>query len=156
MRFLVSTCAAYRLVPVIQCCAGFTSAQASVVYRSTLQARIKACGWDDTDTLNSANNLSNALLSDGKAHQAADIFRETLRRQQKLLGRQHTETIKTANNLAFTLLGIDGAGEEALVWFREVVAASVAWHGPGHPHTLAAKNSLAGALFSLQKFTEAM
>ena len=59
------------------------------------------------------------------------------------------------NNLAFSLLYIEGGGEEALALFREVAAAAVALHGPRHPETLAAKNSLAGALLGQQRFAEA-
>ena len=96
-------------------------------------------------TLETKNNLANALSDVGEWAEARRLYEEVLAEETAQLGPTHPDTLLTKGNLA-TLLDEMGELAEARRLYEEVLAGQSAQLGPAHTSTLRTKNNLANLL----------
>jgi tetratricopeptide (TPR) repeat protein len=65
----------------------------------------KILGQEHPDTLQTMNNLANALHHQDKYKEAEKLYQQTLELREKILGHEHPDTLKTMNCLALVLEG---------------------------------------------------
>jgi tetratricopeptide (TPR) repeat protein len=122
-----------------------------------------ACAWwstaqrlpeEDEQRMRAAENMADALNSQGKFTEAQTLYREMLEVLQRVLGPEHPETLNTAGNLANTL-NAQGKYAEAETMYHEVLLIKRRVLGPEYPDTLATAGNLANALNNQGKHAEA-
>ncbi|MFI6138861.1 tetratricopeptide repeat protein, partial [Streptomyces griseus] len=84
--------------------------QAADLHRQNLTDYERVLGPDHPHTLNSRNNLANALSRLGEHQQAADLHRQNLTDYERVLGPDHPHTLNSRNNLAGARARLAGAG----------------------------------------------
>jgi tetratricopeptide (TPR) repeat protein/tRNA A-37 threonylcarbamoyl transferase component Bud32 len=99
-------------------------------------------GPDHVDTLQSMNNLANALSDLNRYEEALELRQETLDRRRATLGPDHVETLMSMRNLASSLADIHHY-DEACKLEKETLTLVRAKLGPSDPATLACMNNLA-------------
>ncbi len=75
--------------------------QAAKLFEEILGERVKVLGFDDFDTLATANNLGLVYKALHRFPEAEELLQRTLSGREKLLGGDNPDTLVTANNLAF-------------------------------------------------------
>jgi tetratricopeptide (TPR) repeat protein len=109
---------------------------------------------ENVHRLDSASNLADALLSQGKYAEAETMYRKVVAVQQRVMGPVHPNTLGTTMNLASALVK-QGKYLKAETMYRELLAVQKRVVGPEHPNTLSTASNLANALFSQGKHTDA-
>ncbi|MFG2233606.1 tetratricopeptide repeat protein [Streptomyces sp. NPDC048723] len=105
----------------------------------------RSLGPDHLETLNSRNNLADALDLFGRHQEAADLHQQVLTARERALGADHADTLLSRNNLALALDDL-GRHQEAADLHRQVLTTRERVLGPAHPHTLHSRDHLAAAL----------
>jgi len=70
------------------------------MHRGALEGYEQVLGRDHPSTLNSINNITLVLDSQGKYTEAEAMHREALEGYEKVFGRDHPSTLNSMNNLA--------------------------------------------------------
>jgi hypothetical protein len=111
---------------------------------------------EDDQRLRAAENMADALNSQGKFTEAQTLYREMLEVLPRVLGPEHPNTLKTASNLALSdSLDDQGKRGETEITFREVLVVQRRVLGPEHRNTLKTASNLARSLSNQGKCTEA-
>jgi tetratricopeptide (TPR) repeat protein len=127
---------------------------AEEVLRATAEAREKALGPDNADTLRSRTRVAYAQYRQGKYNEAAEGFRGIVALEERMFGPMHPDTLLARNGLAIAL---DNAGKpgEAEAEHRRILAIREKVLGPEHPDTLRTRNNIALTLDRQGKHAEA-
>ncbi|MFD0123015.1 FxSxx-COOH system tetratricopeptide repeat protein [Streptomyces virginiae] len=128
--------------------------QAAALAEQSLNRLQPELGNDHPDTLESRNNLANALQDLGRHQEAADLHQQNLTTRERTLGPNHPSTHSSRNNLANALYGL-GRHQEAADLHQQNLTTRERTLGPDHPSTLGSRNNLANALRSLGRHQEA-
>jgi serine/threonine protein kinase/tetratricopeptide (TPR) repeat protein len=112
-------------------------------------------GPNDSNTLNTMNNLAHAYQRVGKLDKALALFQETFRRKEATLGPDDRSTLATKDNLAAAHAD-GGDWRMAIPLHEQVLAASRANLGPDDPDTLNTMNNLAFAYLAGGRVREAL
>ena len=115
------------------------------MHRQVLQVRRRVLGEEHPDTLNSKNNLANAVEFQGKCQEAEKMHREVLEVRSRVLREEHPNTLNSKNNLA-NAVEFQGKWQEAEKMHREVLEARRRVLGEDHPETLTSMANLASAV----------
>ncbi|MFJ3926189.1 FxSxx-COOH system tetratricopeptide repeat protein [Streptomyces sp. NPDC090022] len=116
--------------------------------------RNRVLGPVHLDTLDSRNNLANALYELGRYQEAADLHQQTLTDIVHILGPDHPHALTSSNNVANVLYEL-GQHQEAADLHQQTLTDRTRIIGPDHPDTLSSRNNLAIALFELERYQEA-
>jgi tetratricopeptide (TPR) repeat protein len=127
---------------------------AEKLFRSVIEARARALGPENPNTLDSRHRLIYALSRQSKYAQAEAEAREVLRLREKVLGPDNPDTAVSRYDLAEPLVE-QGKYAEAETLYRDVIRLEEKVLGPEHPRTLAARVGLATVLSSDGKTAEA-
>jgi eukaryotic-like serine/threonine-protein kinase len=111
-------------------------------------------GPDHVNTLQSVNNLANALSDLGNYEEALKLREDTLARRRATLGPDHVETLMSMRNLANSYADMHRY-EEARKLEEETLPLVRAKLGPSHRDTLACMNNLALTYTALERFEDA-
>jgi tetratricopeptide (TPR) repeat protein len=116
--------------------------EAEGVLRTAAEARSRALGPDNADTLRSQTRLAYALYRQGKYYEAIEGFRAIVSQEEKLFGPMNADTLLSRNGLAIAL---DNGGKpaEAEAEHRRILAIREKVLGPEHPDTLRTRNNIA-------------
>ncbi|HZE58028.1 MAG TPA: tetratricopeptide repeat protein [Chthoniobacterales bacterium] len=116
--------------------------EAEQVLRGAAEARERALGPDNADTLRSRMRLAYAQYRQGKYNDAIEGFRAIVAREEKLFGPMNVDTLLSRNGLAIAL---DNGGKpaEAEAEHRRILAIREKVLGPEHPDTLRTRNNIA-------------
>jgi tetratricopeptide (TPR) repeat protein len=124
------------------------------VLRAAAEAREKAFGANNADTLRSRTRVAYAQYRQGKYNEAVEGFRGIVALEERMFGPMHPDTLLARNGLAIAL---DNAGKpgEAEAEHRRILAIRQKVLGPEHPDTLRTRNNIALALDRQGKHAEA-
>jgi tetratricopeptide (TPR) repeat protein len=124
------------------------------VLRAAAEAREKALGADNADTLRSRTRVAYAQYRQGKYNEAVEGFRGIVGLEERMFGPMHPDTLLARNGLAIAL---DNAGKpgEAEAEHRRILAIREKVLGPEHPDTLRTRNNIALTLDRQGKHAEA-
>src|SRR5229473_1010305 len=122
--------------------------------QQSLEIRKHFLGPEHPDTLNSMNDLADALNHDGHYAEAEKVDRETLDLRRRVLGPEHPDTINSMNNLEVCLIYL-GRYPEAEKLDRETLDLRRRVLGPENPQTLNLMHNLAFVLSLEGRYTEA-
>jgi tetratricopeptide (TPR) repeat protein len=127
---------------------------AEEVLRAAADAREKALGPDNADTLRSRTRVAYAQYRQGKYNEAVEGFRGIVALEERMFGPMHPDTLLARNGLAIAL---DNAGKpsEAEAEHRRILAIREKVLGPDHPDTLRTRNNIALTLDRQGKHAEA-
>lgn len=127
---------------------------AEEVLRAAAEAREKALGADNADTLRSRTRVAYAQYRQGKYNEAVEGFRGIVALEERMFGPMHPDTLLARNGLAIAL---DNAGKpgEAEAEHRRILAIREKVLGPEHPDTLRTRNNIALTLDRQGKHAEA-
>jgi tetratricopeptide (TPR) repeat protein len=127
---------------------------AEEVLRAAAEAREKALGADNADTLRSRTRVAYAQYRQGKYNDAVEGFRGIVGLEERMFGPMHPDTLLARNGLAIAL---DNAGKpgEAEAEHRRILAIRDKVLGPEHPDTLRTRNNIALTLDRQGKHAEA-
>ena len=116
--------------------------EAEGVLRAAADARSRALGPDNADTLRSQTRLAYAQYRQGKYNEAIEGFRAIVAQEEKLFGPMNADTLLSRNGLAIAL---DNGGKpaEAEAEHRRILAIREKVLGPEHPDTLRTRNNIA-------------
>ncbi|HEX4631854.1 MAG TPA: tetratricopeptide repeat protein [Chthoniobacterales bacterium] len=128
--------------------------EAEDVLRAAADAREKALGADNADTLRSRTRVAYAQYRQGKYNEAVEGFRGIVGLEERMFGPMHPDTLLARNGLAIAL---DNAGKpgEAEAEHRRILAIREKVLGPEHPDTLRTRNNIALTLDRQGKHAEA-
>jgi tetratricopeptide (TPR) repeat protein len=127
---------------------------AEKLFRSVIEARARALGPENPNTLDSRHRLIYALSRRSKYAEAEAEARGVLRLREKVLGPDNPDTAVSRYDLAEPLVE-QGKYAEAETLYRDVIRLEEKVLGPEHPRTLAARVGLATVLSSEGKTAEA-
>ena len=127
---------------------------AEKLFRSVIEARARALGPENPNTLDSRHRLIYALSRQSKYAEAEAEARQVLKLREKVLGPDNPDTAVSRYNLAEPLVE-QGKYGEAETLYREVIRLDEKVLSPEHPRTLAARVGLATVLGSEGKNAEA-
>jgi tetratricopeptide (TPR) repeat protein len=127
---------------------------AEKLFRSVIEARARALGPENPNTLDSRHRLIYALSRQSKYAEAEAEAREVRRLREKVLGPDNPDTAVSRYDLAEPLVE-QGKYAEAETLYREVIRLEEKMLSPEHPRTLAARVGLATVLSSEGKTAEA-
>jgi serine/threonine protein kinase len=128
--------------------------RAQALLQQSMEIRRRVLGPEHPDTLNSMNDLAEALRNEGHYAEAEKLQRETLDIRRRVLGPEDPDTLNSMNNLANTLWE-DGKYAEAEKLNRATLDVRRRVLGPEHPDTLKSMSNLAYVLDDLGRDTEA-
>lgn len=116
--------------------------EAEGVLRAAAEARSRALGPDNPDTLRSQTRLAYSEYRQGKYNEAIEGFRAIVAQEEKLFGPMNADTLLSRNGLAIAL---DNGGKpaEAEAEHRRILAIREKVLGPEHPDTLRTRNNIA-------------
>ena len=116
--------------------------EAEGVLRAAAEARSRALGPDNADTLRSQTRLAYAQYRQGKYNEAIEGFRAIVAQEEKLFGPINADTLLSRNGLAIAL---DNGGKpaEAEAEHRRILEIREKVLGPEHPDTLRTRNNIA-------------
>jgi tetratricopeptide (TPR) repeat protein len=128
--------------------------EAENVLRAAAEAREKALGPDNADTLRSRARVAYAQYRQGNYNEAVEGFRGIVGLEERMFGPMHPDTLLARNGLAIAL---DNAGKpgEAEAEHRRILAIREKVLGPEHPDTLRTRNNIALTLDRQGKHAEA-
>ncbi|MFL6521004.1 MAG: tetratricopeptide repeat protein [Chthoniobacterales bacterium] len=128
--------------------------EAEDVLRAAAEAREKALGADNADTLRSRTRVAYAQYRQGKYNEAVEGFRGIVGLEERMFGPMHPDTLLARNGLAIAL---DNAGKpgEAEAEHRRILAIREKVLGPEHPDTLRTRNNIALTLDRQGRHAEA-
>jgi tetratricopeptide (TPR) repeat protein len=128
--------------------------EAEEILRAAAEAREKALGADNADTLRSRTRVAYAQYRQGKYNEAVEGFRGIVALEERMFGPMHPDTLLARNGLAIAL---DNAGKpgEAEAEHRRILAIREKVLGPEHPDTLRTRNNIALTLDRQGKHAEA-
>src|SRR6266853_2086760 len=121
--------------------------------QQSLDIRRRVLGPENPDTLNSMNDLADALNHDGHYAEAVKLNRETLEIRRHVLGPEHADTLNSMDNLGDALWA-DGHYAEAEKVDRETLDLRRRVLGPEHPDTINSMNNLEVCLIYLGRHAE--
>src|SRR5216683_3015672 len=122
--------------------------------QQSLEIRKHFLGPEHPDTLNSMNDLADALNHDGHYAEAVKLNRETLEIRRHVLGPENPDTLNSMDNLGDALWA-DGHYAEAEKVDRETLDLRRRVLGPEHPDTINSMNNLEVCLIYLGRYPEA-
>jgi tetratricopeptide (TPR) repeat protein len=127
---------------------------AEEVLRAAAEARERALGVDNADTLRSRTRVAYAQYRQGKYNDAVEGFRGIVTLEERMFGTMHPDTLLARNGLAIAL---DNAGKpgEAEAEHRRILAIREKVLGPEHADTLRTRNNIALTLDRQGKHAEA-
>jgi tetratricopeptide (TPR) repeat protein len=127
---------------------------AEEVLRAAAEARERALGADNADTLRSRTRVAYAQYRQGKYNEAVEGFRGIVAMEERIFGPMHADTLLARNGLAIAL---DNAGKpaEAEAEHRRILAIREKVLGPEHADTLRSRNNIALTLDRQGKHAEA-
>ena len=127
---------------------------AEEVLRAAAEARERALGADNADTLRSRTRVAYAQYRQGKYNDAVEGFRGIVALEERMFGPMHPDTLLARNGLAIAL---DNAGKpgEAEAEHRRILAIREKVLGPEHADTLRTRNNIALTLDRQGKHAEA-
>ena len=127
---------------------------AEEVLRTAAEARERALGPDNADTLRSRTRLAYAQYRQGKYNDAIAGFRAIVALEERISGPMHPDTLLARNGLAIAL---DNGGKpaEAEAEHRRILAIREKVLGPEHADTLRTRNNIALTLDRQGKNAEA-
>lgn len=128
--------------------------QIEPLLRQVISIRAEKFGPEHPATLESRNNLANAINALGRHAEAETEHREVLRLHERILRPNHPSTLASRNNLAIALSG-QRKYVEAEAEYRAVLALRRSVLGPEHPDTLGTRNNLANVLQAQGKYADA-
>lgn len=120
----------------------------------SLDLRRRLVGSDDSETMESINDLATLLQNQGKLDQAEALFREALERRRRVLGPLAGDTLNAENNLALVLQA-RGKLAEAEPLFRTSLGGKRQTERADDPDLLPPINNLAMLLKAEGKLAEA-
>ena len=128
--------------------------EAEDVLRGAAEAREKALGPDNADTLRSRTRVAYAQYRQGKYNDAVQGFRGIVALEERMFGPMHPDTLLARNGLAIAL---DNAGKpgEAEAEHRRILAIREKVLGAEHADTLRTRNNIALTLDRQGKHAEA-
>src|SRR5256714_1883190 len=128
--------------------------EAEEILRGAAEARERALGADNADTLRSKIRLAYAQYRQGKYSEAIEGFRGIVALEERLFGPMHPDTLLARNGLAIAL---DNGGKpaEAEAEHRRILAIREKVLGPEHPDTLRTRNNIALTLDRQGRHAEA-
>jgi tetratricopeptide (TPR) repeat protein len=124
------------------------------ILRAAADARERALGAENADTLRSRIRLAYAQYRQGKYNDAIAGFRSIVSLEERIVGPMHPDTLLARNGLAIAL---DNGGKpaEAEAEHRRILAIRENVLGPEHPDTLRTRNNIALTLDRQGKNAEA-
>jgi len=127
---------------------------AEEVLRAVAEARERALGPENADTLRSRTRLAYAQYRQGKYNEAINGFRGIVALEERIFGPMHPDTLLARNGLA---IAFDNGGKpaEAEAEHRRILAIREKILGPEHPDTLRTRNNIALTLDRQGKHAEA-
>jgi tetratricopeptide (TPR) repeat protein len=116
--------------------------EAEEVLRAAAEARERALGPEQADTLRTRTRLAYAQYRQGKYNDAIAGFRAIVALEERIFGPMHPDTLVARNGLAIAL---DNGGKpaEAEAEHRRILAIREKVLGPEHPDTLRTRNNIA-------------
>lgn len=78
----------------------------------------KVFEWEDTEMVESFNDLARVLQHEGELEEALKLYEEVIKIQEKVFGREHAKTAIILSNIANVLYRLDKK-DEALELFKE-------------------------------------
>ena len=110
---------------------------------------------DQTDLLQTLDNLAHLYLDDGRYDEALSLLTETLKRRTNKLGPVDPDTLTSKNNLAAALQSA-GRVRDALPIYKEALEQRQLKLGTNDPDTLLSSGNLASAFRELGQFDRAL
>ena len=100
------------------------------------------------------NSLGRAFFENGDSQPAARHLLRAWELRKKGLGETHGDSIESQTDVAMLEMN-DNRLDQSITHLEQVVAASTSDLGPGHPLTIARKNSLAEAYLTASRHADA-
>eukprot|EP00434_Breviolum_minutum_P004165 symbB.v1.2.003672.t1/scaffold175.1/size369221/28 len=135
--------------------------------REILEKQVNELGEEDPETQLSNRCLAHILIDLDERKEAGKIFSRLLEVQKRSLPEKHHLVLATRDSLNFVLTlqlkameaqqssGCPAEWEIAIKHHKENLECWKETHGKRHPHTLCARNNLAGVLLHLKRSSEA-
>jgi serine/threonine protein kinase/tetratricopeptide (TPR) repeat protein len=130
-------------------------AQAATQYEQARSLYTRHLGPNDSDTLDSMNNLANCYCDLHRHAEALKLREETLAARKRVLGPDHPSTLMSMSNLANSYAALHRHAE-AIKLREETLAARQRVLGPDHPDTLMSMHNLARNYAAVNRHAEAV
>jgi tetratricopeptide (TPR) repeat protein len=125
------------------------------VLQAAYDAYLRRLGPDHPATLSCQNSLAGSLFGLGRFEEAAAVFRGIFDVRSQRLGRLDPDLLVSLTNLAAATSRARRT-EEACCLFGDLLARSLAVHGPDRPQAWAMAEMHAGTLLEAQRGAEAL
>jgi len=128
-------------------------AEAVVILRRVLAARLEAQGERHFQTINSRSGLARSLRAIHEYDECFLLYSENIRIHREKLGYDHPQTLRSLSRLANTYFAA-GRYADARPMFEDILERRARVLGRDHPDTLRTQSSLANTLLELGRFAE--